>query len=81
MDDVPVVFLLVYYPIALSVFFGIPAWITGRIARRAGFSFWYGFLALVPVVNWFLAWHFSAIPWPNEETAPNDVQGRSTIDD
>jgi hypothetical protein len=36
----------------------------GTIARRAGFSRWFGLLMLVPLVNLAAIWVFAFIKWP-----------------
>jgi hypothetical protein len=36
----------------------------GAIAKRAGFSRWWGLLMLVPVVNLAAIWIFAFVKWP-----------------
>jgi hypothetical protein len=36
----------------------------GAIAKRAGFSRWFGLLMLLPVVNLAVIWIFAFVKWP-----------------
>lgn len=39
-----------------------PFW---NILRKAGFSGWWSFLSLVPLLNLVLLWVFAFTPWPS----------------
>jgi hypothetical protein len=38
--------------------------VCGAIARKAGYSRWYGLLMVVPLVNIVLIWIFAYAKWP-----------------
>lgn len=40
------------------------AFVFGAIAKKAGFSRWFGLLMLVPLVNIAFIWIFAFIKWP-----------------
>jgi hypothetical protein len=46
----------------LSALFSI--FVFGTIAKKAGFSRWFGLLMLVPLVNIVFIWIFAFMKWP-----------------
>ncbi|HED66221.1 MAG TPA: hypothetical protein ENJ09_11775 [Planctomycetes bacterium] len=50
----------------------IPA---GRICQKAGFSGWFGALAIFPPFFLFLLWGLALLPWPKEAGGEGVTQG------
>jgi hypothetical protein len=46
----------------LSALFSI--FVFGNIAKKAGFTRWFGLLVLVPLVNILVIWIFAFAKWP-----------------
>ncbi|GAA5444689.1 hypothetical protein Misp06_02879 [Microbulbifer sp. NBRC 101763] len=46
-----------------------PLLIFGSVAKKAGFSRWWGLLLIVPVVNIVLVWVLAFVKWPVEEAS------------
>jgi len=57
----------------------IPLLIFGPIAKKAGFSKWWGFVMIVPFLNIIMVWVFAFTKWPiEEEIKPSEIsQGNS----
>ncbi|MHC6800150.1 hypothetical protein ACYTR9_07515 [Vibrio antiquarius] len=53
--------------IILSLIVLIPILLFGPILKKAGFSKWWSFIMLVPIVNIIAIWVFAHIKWPAEE--------------
>lgn len=47
----------------------IPLLIFGPVAKKAGFSRWWGLLLAVPIINVLIIWIFAFIKWPAESNA------------
>ena len=52
-------FLIVAIP-----YFLVALWATAKLARKAGFSGWWGLVALVPPLWLVMLWLFAFIDWP-----------------
>jgi hypothetical protein len=50
----------------LAVGFVITFAVAGKIASKARYSFWYGLLMCIPLVNLFAALSFAFSTWPIE---------------
>lgn len=59
-----VVFWLIMAPLLL-----LGGWIIGRIARKAGYSGWWGLIVLVPPLWPFAIWALAFVEWPRERKA------------
>ncbi len=46
--------------------FIIPVFVFRPIAKKAGFSGWWGILMIIPFVNLILLWFFAFKKWPVE---------------
>lgn len=44
-----------------------PILIYGPIAKKAGFSRWWGLAMIVPILSIIILWMFAFVKWPNEE--------------
>ena len=56
--------------IVIVVLVGIPIWIWGRVAAKAGSSRARGLAAIVPVVNVVVAWVFAFVHRPSVDGPP-----------
>lgn len=43
---------------------GFSAWLTGRIAQKAGYSVWWGLIQFIPLFGLIMAWVFAFVDWP-----------------
>ena len=50
--------------IVVAIAVVIPAILCCVIAKKAGFSKWWGILAVVPLVSLFAIWYFAFADWP-----------------
>lgn len=48
-------------------FAAICLWVVARIIRKAGYSWWWSLLLLIPVVNIVMVWVFAFARWPDQE--------------
>jgi uncharacterized membrane protein YhaH (DUF805 family) len=42
---------------------GISIWLGALIARKAGFSGWWGVTQVIPIVNLIMIWVFAFVEW------------------
>jgi hypothetical protein len=57
--------------LVLSPVFALWAWCGAVVARRAGFSRWWGLLMLFPPAAVALIWVFAYAAWPNQFSTIN----------
>jgi uncharacterized membrane protein YhaH (DUF805 family) len=43
---------------------GVIAWLTGRVAEKAGYSAWWGLLQFIPLLGIVMTWVFAFVDWP-----------------
>lgn len=53
----------------LFIFFLIPLFVFGPVAKKAGYSRWWALLLVIPIINLVLIWVFAFIKWPAESNA------------
>jgi membrane protein DedA with SNARE-associated domain len=53
----------------LVALFATPGVVLGPVVKKAGFSWWWSLILLVPVINVVMVWRFAFMEWPAEKNA------------
>ncbi len=63
----------------ILIVIGLPLWAGSKIARKAGFSPYWGVMLTVPLVGLVVMWIFAFVEWPNvPRQAPAKNSSRGT---
>jgi len=55
--------------IIILLLLAIPVLVFGPAVKKAGFSRWWSFTLLLPIINVITIWVFAFIEWPAEKSA------------